>query len=153
MLKKLNRGRSTWNLRSSAPHAYKLMKAARLLLLLPIGVLASCATGPNEIVKDLVSPSGQYHVELRKCPQVGSLTWSEEVQATVLVAGKRGVCHSSKDAIAQFSVNAPESDLELEWISDTQLRAWHPKFNPGYGPERYVSDPGDPVKVIFRPKS
>lgn len=152
MWKKLKRACLRRDVHSPAFHGYELMKTTRLLALLPIGVLASCATGPNEIVKDLVSPNGQYHVEVRKCPQVGSLTWSEEVQATVLVAGRQGVCHSSKDAIAQFSVNTPEDDLELEWVSDTQLRAWHPKFNPGYGPERYVSDPGDPVKVIFKPR-
>lgn len=130
-----------------------MMKFATPLLLAPLGFLASCAMGPNEVVSDLYSPNKQYHVEVRKCPQVGSLTWSEEEQASILKAGHSGVCHSSEGAIEQFSVNAPEDQLELEWNSETQLRAWHPRFNPRYGPERYVSGQNDPVKVVFRPKN
>lgn len=109
--------------------------------------------GPNEVVTDIYSPNRQYHVEVRKCPQAGSLVWSEEEQASVLKAGKSSICHSSENTIEQFSVNSPEDQLELEWISDTQLRAWHPEFNPRYGPERFVSGQDDPVKIIFRPKS
>lgn len=128
------------------------MKFATLLLLVILGFLASCATQPNEVVADLYSPSKRYHVEIRKCPQVGSLVRGEEVQATVLEAGRVGVCHSSVNVIEQFSVNSPEDQLDLEWVSETQLRAWHPKFNPSYGPQTYVSGQNEPVKVIFRPK-
>lgn len=128
------------------------MKVATLLPLLTLGSFASCATQPNEVIADVYSPSKRYHVEGRKCPQVGTLARGEEVQATVLEAGRAGVCHSSVNAIEQFSVNSPEDQLELEWVSETQLRAWHPKFNPSYGPQTYVSGQNDPVKVIFRPK-
>ncbi len=128
------------------------MKFATLLPLLTLGFLACCATPPNEVVADLYSPNKQYHVEVRKCPEVGSIVQGEEVQATVLEAGRAAVCHSSVNAIKQFSVNSPEDQLELEWVSGTQLRAWHPKFNLSYGPEAYVSGPHDPVEIIFRRK-
>lgn len=129
------------------------MRFAALFPLVSLGFMASCATGPNEVVKDLYSPSKHYHVEIRKCPQVGSLTRGEEVQASVLEAGKTGICHSSVNVMEQFSVNWPEDQLELEWISDTQLRAWHPKFSPTYGPQTHVFGQNNPVEVIFRPRT
>lgn len=67
------------------------MKFATLLPLLTLLFLASCATPPNEVVADLYSPSKQYHGEVRKCPEVGSIVRGEEVQATVLEAGRATV--------------------------------------------------------------
>ncbi|MBV7366078.1 hypothetical protein, partial [Streptococcus vulneris] len=45
------------------------------LALLSAVLLTAC--GPNKIVADLPSPDGKYHVEVRLCPQPGSLTWTE----------------------------------------------------------------------------
>jgi hypothetical protein len=134
----------------SIPASRRPMKFVLPLLLLSPCLLASC--GPNRIVEDVYSPSMHYHVEVRQCPEVGSLAGGVETQASILEAKNAGICHSSENAIAQFSVNAPENQLELEWISDTRLRAWHPAFNPKYGPEVFSHAPNSPIKVQFAPK-
>ncbi|HBN7845303.1 TPA: hypothetical protein L3618_005715, partial [Pseudomonas aeruginosa] len=50
------------------------MKKSPLLILSVL--LAAC--GPDKLISDLPSPNGQYHVEVRKCPEKGSITWGEE---------------------------------------------------------------------------
>jgi len=68
-------------------------------------------------------------------------------------AGKVGDCHSSVGTIIRFRVPYPEDKLELEWASNTLLKAWHPNFNPTYGPEsRSGSGADDPVKVLYAQK-
>ncbi|WP_420137260.1 hypothetical protein [Sphingomonas sp.] len=128
------------------------MRFATPLLFVSTGLLASCG-GPNKVIKDVYSPDGRYHVEVRQCPAVGSMSGGTETQASILDAKKVGTCHSAIGTIAQFSVNEPDDQLQLEWISDSELRAWHPNFNPAYGPEAF-SHPANnsPVKVTFARK-
>ncbi|MGE8677687.1 MAG: hypothetical protein ACN6PE_03650 [Achromobacter marplatensis] len=123
-----------------------------LPLLLGISVLLT-ACGPNKIIVDLPSPNGKYHVEVRKCPQSGSLTWTEKAQVSVLESGVSEACQSAVKALVQFDAPTPEEQLQLEWLSDTELRAWHPSFNPEYGPQSTTDKPGIPIKVRFAPKN
>ncbi|MGQ4275403.1 hypothetical protein [Terrihabitans sp. B22-R8] len=116
-------------------------------------LLTACG-GPDEIVSDLPSPNGAYHVEVRKCPQKGApLERTEITQVSVLEAGKSEPCHSAVDALMQFDGYAHDGQLDLEWTSDTELRVWHPAFNPDYGPNQKTARQDSPVKVSFAPKS
>lgn len=110
------------------------------------------ACGPNKIIVDLPSPGGQYHVEVRQCSQAGALTRSEKTQVSVLAAGVSEECQSAVKALAQFDSPTPADQLQLEWLSDAELRAWHPSFNPQYGPQSASYKPGAPIKLIFAPK-
>lgn len=122
-----------------------LSRSAALLTAL----LAGC--GPNKIIVDLSSPQGQYHVEVRKCPQPGSMTWTEQTQVSVLKAGTSENCQSAVNALAQFNSYSPDDQLQLEWLSDTELRAWHPGFDPKFGPASASYKADNPVKIIFAP--
>ncbi|ASV88419.1 putative lipoprotein (plasmid) [Ochrobactrum quorumnocens] len=108
--------------------------------------------GPNKVVANLPSPSGQYHVEVRKCPQNGSLTWAETTQVSILKSGTSEKCQSATNALVQFYGFAPADQLEIKWMSDTELRAWHPSFNAKYGPSAATYKHDAPVKVIYSPK-
>lgn len=101
------------------------MKKSMPLILLPSALLAAC--GPNKIIADLPSPGGKYHVEVRKCPQPGAMAWTEQTQVSILESGTS------------------------EWISDTELRAWHPGFDPKVGPQSASFKHDVPVKLIFSP--
>ena len=46
----------------------------------------------------------------------------------------------------------PQDQLQVEWISATEVRAWHPQFNPEYGPQSANYKPDNPIKLIFKPK-
>ena len=105
------------------------------------------ACGPNKIVADLPSPDGKYHVEVRLCPQPGSLTWTEKTQVSVL-PGRHRKCQGSLQAVAQFDSYGPQDQLQVEWIA-TEVRAWHPQFNPEYGPQSANYKPDNPIKLIF----
>lgn len=125
------------------------------LVVLPF-VLGSCGFNTNKVVTDSYSPDGRYHVEVRECNAAGSLVASDtERWANVMEAGKTGDCQSSVGTIIQFKVPYPEDKLELEWASNTLLKAWHPNFDPTYGPEaqaRSGSGADDPVKVLYAQK-
>lgn len=123
------------------------MKKSIPLLLLSSFVLTAC--GPNKIVADLPSPSGKYHVEVRKCPQRGSLTWGEQTQVSVLAAGVSEKCNAFISALTQFQANSPEDQLRLEWVSDTELKASHPALAAGSAPMSVSQMPNNPVKIIF----
>ncbi|MGE8639476.1 MAG: hypothetical protein ACN6PR_12580 [Achromobacter sp.] len=114
-----------------------------------IVLLAGC--GPNKIIVDLPSPQGQYHVEVRKCPQPGSMTWTEQTQVSVLKSGTSENCQSAVNALAQFNSLSPDDQLQLEWLSDAELRAWHPGFDPKFGPASASYKADNPVKIIFAP--
>jgi hypothetical protein len=124
------------------------------LLAVPICLLASCSFKTNKVVKDLYSSNKRYHVEVRECNAAGSLVATDTEQwADVMEAGKSGSCQSSVGTIIQFKVPHPEDKLDLEWASNTLLKASHPNFNPSYGPEvRSGSSADDPVKVIYAQK-
>ncbi len=89
-----------------------------LPLLLGISVLLT-ACGPNKIIVDLQSPNGKYHVEVRKCPQSGSLTWTEKAQVSVLESGVSEECQSAVKALAQF--DAPTEPV-LWWLWERAAR-------------------------------
>lgn len=125
------------------------MKKSPLLVLSVL--LAAC--GPDRLISDLPSPNGEYHVEVRKCPEKGSITWGEEIQVSLLETGKSEKCHSVVLSLAQFDLRASSTDeLQLEWLSDTELRAWHPSFEPGNQPNGSRLKHDAPVKMVFAPK-
>ena len=126
------------------------MKKCVPLALLSAVLLTAC--GPNKIVADLPSPDGKYHVEVRLCPQPGSLTWTEKTQVSVLPKGATEKCQGSLQAVAQFDSYGPQDQLQVEWNSATEVRAWHPQFNPEYGPQSANYKPDNPIKLIFKPK-
>ena len=51
--------------------------------------------------------------------------------------------------MAQFDSYGPQDQLQVEWISATEVRAWHPQFNPEYGPQSANYKPDNPIKLIF----
>ncbi|MCV9907545.1 hypothetical protein OIV19_07950 [Brucella sp. HL-2] len=112
---------------------------------------AGCS--PNKIIAILPSPSGQYHVEVRKCPQSGSLTRTEKTQVSVLKTGTSEKCQSAINALVQFDGPAPADQLQIKWASNTELTAWHPSFNAKYGPSTATFKHNAPVKVIFLPEN
>jgi hypothetical protein len=73
-------------------------------------------------------------------------------QVSVLEAGKTEPCHSAMNALVQFDGYAADGQLQLEWISDKKLRAWHPNFNADYGPFRKTVRDDSLVSVRFVPK-
>lgn len=119
------------------------------LLLLSSVMLTAC--GPNKIIVDLPSPNGNYHVEVRKCPQRGSMTSGEQTQVSVLKAGTSENCNSAVNALTQFGSYAPDDQLQLQWISNAELRAWHPGFDPTFGPQSASRKADSPVTVIYAP--
>ncbi|HBO3685688.1 TPA: hypothetical protein ONA18_005717 [Pseudomonas aeruginosa] len=125
------------------------MKKSPLLILSVL--LAAC--GPDRLISDLPSPNGEYHVEVRKCPEKGSITWGEEIQVSLLETGKSEKCHSVVRSLAQFDLRASSTDeLQLEWLSDTELRAWHPSFESGNQPNGLRQEGDAPVRMVFAPK-
>ncbi|HCF2340387.1 hypothetical protein ABZR71_03370 [Pseudomonas paraeruginosa] len=124
-------------------------KSPFLLLTLAL-LLVAC--GPDQLVSDLPSPDGRYHVELRKCPENGLLSRGEVIQVSLLVAGVSEKCSSALNALAQFDLRATADELQLEWLSNTEFRAWHPTFNPQYGPEISRQQGKAPVRMVFAPK-
>ncbi len=126
-----------------------IMKNMYLCCLLII--LTAC--GPDQIVVDLPSPNKSVHVEVRRCPQAGAfLQWTEMVQVSVLEAGRSEPCNSFVNALVQFDSKVADEQLELEWLSDKVLRAWHPTFNPDYGPVNTTVRAGSKVRIQFFPK-
>jgi len=119
------------------------------LLALSAALLTGC--GPNKIIVDLPSPQGQYHVEVRKCPQPGSMSSAEQTQVSILKSGISENCQSAVNALAQFQSYSPDEQLQLEWLSEAELRAWHPGFDPKSGPASASYKADNPVKVIFAP--
>ena len=85
------------------------MKKSPLLILSVL--LAAC--GPDKLISDLPSPNGQYHVEVRKCPEKGSITWGEEIQVSLLETGKSEKCHAVVRSLAQFDLRASADQLQL----------------------------------------
>ncbi|MCT5527562.1 hypothetical protein LZL70_18250, partial [Pseudomonas aeruginosa] len=47
---------------------------------------------------------------------------------------------------------ASADQLQLEWLSDTELRAWHPSFEPGNQADGSRLKHDAPVKMVFAPK-
>ncbi|WP_122315258.1 hypothetical protein [Pseudomonas cichorii] len=121
-------------------------KTIPLLMCLSV-LLVAC--GPDTSLSSLPSPNGQYHVEVRKCPEAGSIAWSEKLQVSVLASGVSAKCQDATHALVQFDALVQEDQLQLAWMTDTQLRAWYPGINPDYGPDRITRKANVPVEVVF----
>ncbi len=76
----------------------------------------------------------------------------EEIQVSLLETGKSEKCHSVVQSLAQFDLRASADELQLEWLSDTELRAWHPGFEPGNQADGSRLKGDAPVKMVFAPK-
>lgn len=70
----------------------------------------------------------------------------------LLETGKSEKCHSVVQSLAQFDLRASADELQLEWLSDTELRAWHPSFEPGNQADGSRLKRDAPVKMVFAPK-
>lgn len=79
------------------------------------------------------------------------MTRTGPTQLSILESGISEACNSAVNALAQFGSYAPDDQLQLEWISDTELRAWHPGFDPKFGPRSATFTHDIPVKLIFSP--
>lgn len=134
------------------------------LAVLPLLLSACQSNNVNKVVRDLSSPEGRYHVQVLQCREndvmFGGAT---QVQVSVLKKGETEKCRAALNAINQFSVNTIDlgnqnNALELEWLSENKLRAWHRSFakNPNknfIGPYSSLNRNDSPVHVIFSPVS
>lgn len=129
------------------------VKKFALLLLAFSVLLAAC--GPDKIVYDLPSPSGKYHAQVRSCPETGSITWGEQLEVNILEAGVSEDCHSDVQSFTGFKARPPGlavEQLQLEWLSDTQFRAWYPGLKPNVEPSGSYTKYNTPVQIIYLPK-
>ncbi len=127
------------------------MKLYRLALPFTFTLLAAC--GPDKLLSDLASPNRQYHVEVRSCPTPGGAGDSAGTfQVSLLVANKSEGCGDDINSMAQFQTHAPVEQLQLEWLSDSQVRAWAPGFEQLHMPFIYSYDEKAPVHFVFAPR-
>ncbi|WP_095093702.1 hypothetical protein [Pseudomonas sp. Irchel 3A5] len=129
------------------------MKKTALFLLASSVLLTAC--GPDKIVYDLPSPNGKYHAQVRSCPETGSITWGEQLEVRILEAGVSEECHSQVQSFTGFKASPPGlavEQLQLEWLSDTQFRAWYPGLKPNVDPTGSYTKYNAPVQIIYLPK-
>lgn len=127
------------------------MKPGYLALLLCFPLLTAC--GPDKLLSDTASPHHRYHVEVRACPTPGGIGDSAgTTQVSLLPAHQSEGCWDDLNSIAQFQIHTPVEQLQLEWLSDTRLRAWAPEFQEHHEPYTYSYDEAAPVQFVFTPK-
>ncbi|WP_407315364.1 hypothetical protein [Pseudomonas sp. nanlin1] len=129
------------------------MNKATVILLASSVLLAAC--GPDKIVYDVPSPNGKYHAQVRSCPENGSITWGEQLEINILATGVGEDCHSAVKSFTGFTVRAPGltvQQLQLEWLSDTQFRAWYPGLKPNVAPSGSYIKYDTPVQILYLPK-
>lgn len=129
------------------------MKKTGLFLLASSVLLTAC--GPDKIVYDLPSPNGKYHAQVRSCPETGSITRGEQLEVSVVEVGVGEECHSAVKSLTGFKASPPGlavEQLQLEWLSDTQFRAWYPGLKPNVEPTGSYTKPNTPVQIIYLPK-
>lgn len=116
-------------------------------------VLLSACRDDGTVLSELPSPDGAYHAVVKDCPRRGSafLSGDRKIEVSVLPAGMSERCNTFIDAVYQFEAYAPSEDLQLEWTSATELRAWHPGFDDNSWPSAHSSSQASPVTVTFRP--
>lgn len=114
-------------------------------------LLAGCTD--DEIIADIASPDRNYHALVQKCPQKGSFSWlgDTNIMVSILPSGVFENCNSFVNSWYQFEGYAPYEQLEVEWLSPTELRAWHPAFESASGPTASRSKTSGPIKVTFTP--
>lgn len=143
---------------STRPAGYKRMIAKPLIrkrygILFCLVLLAACR---NDVTHaDISSPNGDYHVVVKECPQRGSFFWSGDtsIQVSILPYGDLEACNTFINSVYQFDAYSPHEQLELEWTSWTELRAWHPGFDHNSWPGVLRSKGSGPIKVTFSPKA
>lgn len=116
----------------------------------------------NKVVRDIPSPNGEYHVEVRQCRASDAMFGkATKVQVSVLKKGEVEQCRSFKQSLAQFDVystnfKGTNNALLLKWISDTELQAWHHSFakrehKDFIGPHTQAYSADKPITFIFSP--
>ncbi|MDM1758080.1 MULTISPECIES: hypothetical protein [unclassified Acinetobacter] len=122
----------------------------KVVIVLSAILMTACTH--NKLLLELPSPNKTYRIEVLQCQENGSFWGTEKLQIAVPSKGT-SKCQSAVDTYIVFSSGMPLSDLQLEWISDTEIRAWHPSFNPKFGPyAATLGGPNDPIKISFKPK-
>ncbi|MCH1997281.1 hypothetical protein ACOTEG_14340 [Achromobacter xylosoxidans] len=126
-----------------------------IAFLFSISTLLTGCIAADKLVTDLPSPGGAHHVQVLTCQGRVSPKRGEKVQVmqvSVLGANSTEKCYSDVNAMVQFFIWTRDDQLQLEWLSDTELRMWHPSFLPQSGPYDYtVLDPGR-LKLVYSPK-
>lgn len=129
------------------------MKKTIPAVLLSSALLAGC--GPDKVVYEVPSPSGKYHAQVRHCPETGSITWGEQLEVYILEAGVSSRCHSLVEPLVGFDAGPPGlrlDQLQVEWVTDTQVRAWYPGLKPNELPNGLYRKNGSPIEMVFLPK-
>ncbi|MBD8491734.1 hypothetical protein [Pseudomonas syringae] len=122
-------------------------------LLFSTVLLAGC--GPDAVVRDLPSPGGKYHAQVRHCPENGAINWSEQLEVYVLEAGVESRCHSYVEPLVGLTVRPPQTpldQLQVEWLTDTRFRVWYPSLKPNVRPDGMYLKQDSPIEVVFLPK-
>ncbi|MDM1763374.1 MULTISPECIES: hypothetical protein [unclassified Acinetobacter] len=121
-------------------------------LVIGLSAILMTACTHNKLLLVLPSPDKTYRIEVLQCQQNGSFWGTAKLQIAVPSEGS-SKCQSSVNTYIKFYSEMPLSDLQLEWISDTEILAWHPSFNPKFGPySATLGGPNDPIKISFKPK-
>lgn len=129
------------------------MKKTMSALLCSSVLLAGC--GPDAVVRELPSPGGKYHAQVRHCPESGAINWSEQLEIYVLDAGVESRCHSYVEPLVGFKVRPPEMPLDqvqVQWLTDTRLRVWYPGLKPDVSPDSMYRKSDSPIEMVFQPR-
>ncbi|AOA57909.1 hypothetical protein [Acinetobacter larvae] len=124
-----------------------------LILISSVVVLSAChSNSVNRLVYNLESPQGAYHVEVRQCRENDAMFGpATKLQVSLLRTGESENCRATIKALSQFNVNQIDQQLQLQWLSESELRAWHPSFKAN-GPREqfYIQNPH--VRIVFTPQ-
>lgn len=124
----------------------------KIYFLCAVSVLGLSGCGPDRLISDQKSPNGKYHIQIRECPTPGGFGDDSGLLAvSLLPKGKSEGCWDDINSIAQFHVSQ-HAHLDIEWISDTKVRAWTPGLKENQPPSGYSYYENDPVGFVFYPK-
>jgi len=101
-------------------------------------------------------------VEVRQCRANDAIFGkATQVQVSVLKKGETERCRASIQALVQFDIltidfKTKDNALHLQWLSNTELKAWHRSFGrfeyKNYiGPTTQYYKHSKPVNIIFEP--
>ena len=120
-----------------------------LLAILPCLLLSACSS-TDKILADVPSPDGAHHAQVRECDDRAS-RGNTYITVSVLKAGVEEACNARINAIISFDSCLPNDKLELEWRSNSELRAWHQCFAQRQWAPDGSTRPASPVVVVFEP--